>query len=72
LSEASRGETAVVSGHEQTISMLMILLATCKTTRDTLCAADNPVDAELLRILDLMIERSEAELLQLVNFVKPS
>jgi hypothetical protein len=61
-----------VSGHEQTMSMLTILLATCKTTRDTLRAADNPVDDELLRILALMIERTEAELLQLVNFAKPS
>lgn len=54
-------------GHDKTISMLTILLATAKTTRDTLRAADNPVDAELLRLLDTMIERSEAELLQLAT-----
>lgn len=45
--------------------MLTILLATCKTTRDTLQAADNPVDVELLEILEQMIERTEDELLQL-------
>ena len=51
--------------------MLTILLATCQTTRNTLRAADNPVDAELLQTLELMIERTEAELLQLANSLEP-
>ena len=54
-------------GHAKTISMLTILLATCTTTRDTLQAADNPVDVELLAILEQMIERTEAELVQLTK-----
>ena len=47
--------------------MLMILLATCRTTRDTLRAAGNPVDASLLDDLERMIERTEAELLSLAS-----
>ena len=53
----------------QTISMLTILLATCRTTRDTLSAAGNAVDAELLRDLETMITRTEAEL---ANLARPS
>jgi hypothetical protein len=49
------------------VSMLRILLATCDTAVDTLCAADNPVDAELLALLRAMTERTRAELLRLTE-----
>lgn len=61
-----------MSGRTKTMSMLTILLATSKTTRDTLQAADNPVDAELLALLERMIERAEDELLQLSELDEPS
>lgn len=48
-------------------AMLRILLATCETTLDTLRAADNPVDAELTRLLGLMTERTRSELLRLAR-----
>jgi hypothetical protein len=59
----------MAGGDPQTISMLTILLATCRTTRDTLRAAGNPVDAELLRDLERMISRTEVEL---ANLARPA
>ena len=53
--------------------MLRILLATCETTVDTLCAAENPIDDELLTMLMTMTERTRAELLRLTEpFTDPS
>lgn len=42
--------------------MLILLLATCKQTQIALGAAANELDTEMLRELDAMIERTEAEL----------
>lgn len=49
--------------------MLTILLATCQTALDTLHAADNPLDRELVSDLEKMIERTQRELLK---FAEPS
>ena len=49
----------------QARSMLILLLATCVQTQTALGAAANILDTELLRDLDLMIERSERELVAL-------
>jgi hypothetical protein len=46
----------------QARSMLILLLATCKQTQIALGAAANELDTEMLRELDAMIERTEAEL----------
>jgi hypothetical protein len=43
-------------------SMLLILIAACKTAQTAFQAAHNPIDSELLTELDRMIERSEQEL----------
>lgn len=43
-------------------SMLIILIAACKTARTAFEAADNSVDKQLLADLVRMIERSEDEL----------
>jgi hypothetical protein len=43
-------------------SMLVILLAACRTAQTAFEAADNEIDAELRGELTRMIERSEAEL----------
>ena len=43
-------------------SMLVILIAACRTAQTAFEAADNAVDAELLADLRRMIARSEAEL----------
>ena len=43
-------------------SMLVILIAACRSARTAFEAADNVIDAELLADLATMIERSEAEL----------
>lgn len=43
-------------------SMLVILIAACKTAETAFQAADNAVDAALLDDLSTMIVRSEAEL----------
>jgi hypothetical protein len=43
-------------------SMLMILVATCQTTLDTLPVADYRVDAELTGLLEEVIERTRLEL----------
>ena len=43
-------------------SMLVILIAACKTARTAFEAADNDVDSQLLADLVTVIERSEQEL----------
>jgi hypothetical protein len=43
-------------------SMLMILIAACRTARTAFEAADNVIDEQLLGDLVKMIERSEQEL----------
>ena len=47
--------------------MLRILLATCETTLDTLKAADNAVDAELVADLERMVDRTRRELAALAK-----
>jgi len=42
--------------------MLTILLATCETTLHTLHAANNPVDDELMGLLEKMVERTQLEI----------
>ena len=49
--------------------MLKTLLATARTTRDALDAADKPADRDVRNTLDRLIERTEAEL---VAFAKAS
>ena len=56
------GENRSVTDLQQQRSMLLILIAACKTAQTAFQAAHNPVDAELLTDLDRMIERSEKEL----------
>ena len=51
-------------------SMLLILIAACKTAQTAFRAASNPVDEDLLVDLDRMIERSEAELLALTRRIE--
>ena len=46
-------------------SMLVILIAACKSARTAFEAADNAIDAQLQADLATMIERSEAELAKL-------
>ena len=48
-------------------SMLVILIAACRTAQTAFQAADNVVDKELLADLSKMIERSERELLKLAG-----
>jgi hypothetical protein len=48
-------------------SMLIILIAACKTAQTAFEAADNVVDRTLLHDLSSMIERSEAELQKLTE-----
>ena len=43
-------------------SMLIILIAACTSARTAFGAADNAIDADLVSQLNLMIERSQAEL----------
>lgn len=56
------GEDALMSDLVQQRSMLLILIAACKTAQTAFQAARNPVDAGLLEDLDRMILRSEQEL----------
>ena len=56
------GQEASVSDLLQQRSMLLILIAACKTAQTAFQAARNAVDAELLTDLERMIERSEQEL----------
>ena len=42
--------------------MLTILLATCETALDTLKAADNPVDSQLVVDLERVVVRTRKEL----------
>jgi hypothetical protein len=53
-------------------SMLVILIAACTTARTAFEAADNAVDAQLLRDLSTMIERSETELEKLSGKIEAS
>ena len=46
-------------------SMLVILIAACKSARTAFEAADNAVDGQLCADLAAMIERSEVELTKL-------
>jgi hypothetical protein len=47
---------------QRVLSMLTILVATCETTLHTLQVADHPVDAELMGLLEKMIERTRVEI----------
>lgn len=47
--------------------MLILLLAACKQTETALQAAANVLDTDLTNDLGLMIERTEAELAELVK-----
>jgi hypothetical protein len=51
-------------------SLLMLLLATCKETQLALEAAANALDTDLTADLKAMIERSEAELVELNATIK--
>ncbi len=51
----------------QEIAMLKILYAACTTALDTLSAADNPVDRNLVADLARMVERTRAELERLTG-----
>jgi hypothetical protein len=51
-------------------SLLMLLLATCKETQLALEAAANALDTDLTADLKAMIERSEAELVELNAKIK--
>ena len=51
-------------------SMLVILIAACKSARTAFEAADNAVDAQLQADLSTMIERSEAELTKLSRAIR--
>jgi hypothetical protein len=53
-------------------SMLVILIAACRTAQTAFDAADNIVDRGLLAELAKMIERSEQELSQLAEQIKRS
>jgi len=52
----------MAEGMTRTLSMLTILLATCETTLHTLHAANNPVDDELMGLLEKMVERTRLEI----------
>jgi hypothetical protein len=52
----------MAEGITRTLSMLTILLATCETTLHTLNAANNPVDDELMGLLEKMVERTQLEI----------
>lgn len=56
------GKDRRVTSLPQQRSMLVILIAACKTAQTAFQAAHNAVDAELLSQLDQMIARSELEL----------
>jgi hypothetical protein len=51
----------------QARSMLILLLATCQQTQTALEAAANILDTKLTSDLGTMIERTEAELAELVK-----
>jgi hypothetical protein len=61
-----------MSALAQQRSMLVILIAACKTAQTAFQAADNAVDAELLSMLDQMIARSEVELEALSRRIEQS
>jgi hypothetical protein len=51
-----------MSVQSKEIAMLTILLAACETAIQTFQAADNPIDGELLKDLEKMVERTRQEL----------
>jgi hypothetical protein len=53
-------------------SMLVILIAACRTAQTAFEAADNAVDQELLGDLSRMIDRSELELSRLADKIATS
>ena len=66
-------KTSEMDDHTRLIqarSMLVILLATCKQTETALSAAANALDTDLTDQLRAMIERTEAELVSLVEKIK--
>ena len=50
--------------------MLVLLLATCRQTELALGAAANALDTDLTKVLGVMIERTEAELVALVEKIE--
>lgn len=53
-------------------SMLIILIAACRSAKTAFEAADNAVDAQLCADLGTMIERSEGELKKLSHRIEES
>jgi hypothetical protein len=53
-------------------SMLIILIAACRSAKTAFEAADNAIDAQLSADLSKMIERSEAELAKLSQQLEAS
>ena len=53
-------------------SMLVILIAACRTAQTAFEATDNVIDRELLADLSKMIERSEHELSKLADEIQKS
>ena len=62
LGRSHGGEDAPVDDLVQQRSMLLILIAACKTAQTAFQAARNTLDVDLLEDLDRMIKRSEREL----------
>jgi hypothetical protein len=54
----------------QARSMLVLLLATCKQTDVALGAAANALDTDLSSDLEVMIERTESELVALTKKIE--
>jgi hypothetical protein len=52
----------VAANEKRVLSMLTILVATCETTLHALQVADNPVDTELMGLLEKVIERTRVEI----------
>jgi hypothetical protein len=65
-----RGSVDDLAALTKARSLLMLLLATCKETQLALEAAANALDTDLTADLKAMIERSEAELVELNATIK--
>jgi hypothetical protein len=69
------GYTALIEplDTQQHLAMLRILYAAASTALDTFHAAANPVDAQLLGLLEKMVERTELEIERLAaHLANPS
>lgn len=57
---------------QKQLAMLRILYGACAAALEAFCAADNPVDEQLVADLEVMVERTKGEIERLASHLSES